>query len=472
MVRRKIDKKPSRQHERNYLLEELLLVIAAIAIIVIILMLTGCERRELYVYVDEFYDVYLDVDWSDYTSRRPDGMTIWFYPNDGDGSTKPQRHTTANTSHYEFYLAGGRWQTLLIDYSPDEFSHQKFFGMDTLQTARVEAAPAAEQPEAFETIFQQLDVKTDYIPFTKLYGDSCWTYELPSREEKTGFYTVSDQPESMALDTLKDMMVSHGQYGDYIPWQERDTYQSTITVQGFECRPQPVVQKLLIRVFVRGIQYMWQLQGTLAGLSNGRYLAEDRNTETPCLIMLDDWRLEVINDSLGFVQTTINTFGLRPSTVRGARNAVTGEMVRSNTRSEAVDGNSYYWLDCDADELRLNLRFTLRDHAKVLEYQYDIGNQIIEVDGQHLLRADLDTRFFGTSYGQKGDPGEPGKDGMPGKDGRDGKDGIDGKDGWVYPAPDPNNEEPDLPYVDPYNGAGFSADVAPWEEVPPIDVHF
>lgn len=453
--------------ERNYTLEHLLAALLVVAVVFALLMLSACERRELYVYGDEFHDVFLDVDWSDYISRDPDGMTVWFY--DAAGERQPQRHTTANTSHYEFYLPGGRYNGLLIDYSPDEFSHQRFLGMDTLTTARVEARAAAEQPEAFETIFQQLDVKTDYIPFTKLYGDECWSYELPTREEKTGFYTVSDTPEPMALDTLMNMQVSRGLYGDYIPWEERNTYQNTLTVQGFDCRPQPVTERLLIRVFVRGIQYMWQLQGSLAGLSNGRYLASNTNTETPCLVRLDDWQLVVINDSLGYVQTTINTFGLRPSTIHGVRDAGTGQLVWNRTRADATDTDTYRWLDCDPEELRLNLRFTLRDRARVLEYQYDIGNQIIEVEGQHLLRADLDTRFFGTSYAEKGEPGPPGPPGPPGRDGRD---GIDGKDGWAYPPSDPEKEEPDLPYADPYNGAGFSAEVTPWDEQPPIDVHF
>jgi len=463
-------KKKFSLHDRNYLLEDILLVVLVATVVFIILMLAGCDRRELFVYGDEFHDVSLDVDWSDYASRKPDGMTVWFYPA-GDAQ-KPQRHTTANTSHYDLYLAGGRYQAVLIDYSPDEFSRQKFVGMDTLSAARAVLTAAAEQPEPWETVFQQLDVKTDEIPYTRLYGDSCWYRELPSREEKTGYFTVSNEPEMMALDTLSDMNVSRGKYDDYIPWKERDTYQTTLTQQSFSSRPQTAVHRLLIRVFVRGIQYMWQLNGTLAGLANGLYLNSNTPTETPCLIRLDDWQLEVINDSLGYVQTTINTFGLRPSTIRGARNAATGELVRSHTRNEAADANTYYWLDCDAEEMRLNLRFTLRDHARVLEYQYDIGNQVLEVEGQHYLRADLDTRFFGTSYGQKGDPGEPGKDGMPGKDGRDGKDGIDGKDGWSYPPTNPEEEEPDLPYADPYNGAGFSAEVTPWEELPPIDVHF
>mgnify|MGYP007101871785 CR=1 FL=1 len=39
---------------------------------------------------------------------------------------------------------------------------------------------------------------------------------------------------------------------------------------------------------------------------------------------------------------------------------------------------------------------------------------------------------------------------------------------------DPDNPSPDiiLPYVDAYNGAGFGAEVTPWQEMPPVEINF
>ena len=447
-------------------------------------LLSGCERRELYVYGDEFRSVYLDVDWSNYYGHRPDGMTAWFYP--GDGEESPYRHTTADVNHYELYLSGGRYQGVLVDYSPEEYTHQQFLGMDRLSTARVEVTDLPEQPANIDTLIVHNDTLRQWLEgvdtqiYRRLYGDSCWQYQLPRRSDATGYYMVSNHPEYMTLDTLKDMEVDRGEFGDYIPWQRVNDYQSTIIEKGFQAKPVQVPQRMRIRVFVRGIQYLWQIKGSLAGLSNGFYLGRQECTDTPCVVELDDWKVEFINDSLGYVYTTFDTFGIRPSTVHrrvplqdegiyyGYGHASdTWDFAYTRAEDDAAQNDTVYWVDANPDELRLNLRFILRDRGTVMHYSFDVGDQVLEFDGRHLLRVDLNTRFFGTSYdhkgekGDKGDPGEPGPPGPPGP---------------PYPPipwpPHPDPHEPDFPYVDPYNGAGFDAEVEPWVDVPPVDVDF
>ena len=246
------------------------------------------------------------------------------------------------------------------------------------------ARPAPDQPERFDSVYAKLEWKTDSIDYRRLFGDSCWTYsdDLPVRA-RTGYHEVTDEPEYMVLDTLKDMLVDKGLYGDYIPWRERETYQSTLTVTGFYAKPRPIVQKLLIRVFVRGIQYLWQTEGTLAGLSKGHYLVDDYNTEDPALMYLDDWHLQVVNDSLGYIYTTVNTFGLRPSTIDGYYSVHNGEYKAPETRAEErADVDSIWWVDALPKDLRLNLRFTLRDHSRVMEYQYEVGDQVVKFDNE------------------------------------------------------------------------------------------
>ena len=451
--------------------------------------LTSCERRELYVYGDEFRSVYLDVDWSNYTGHRPDGMTAWFFP--GDGEESPQRHTTAEVSHYGLYLSGGRWQGVLVDYSPEEYTRQTFLGMDRLSTARVEATDLSEQPVNIDTLIVHNDSLKELLDgvdtqiYRRLYGDSCWQYQLPQRNPATGYYVVSNQPEYMVLDTLKDMDVDRGEFGDYIPWKRVNDYQSTIIEKGFFAKPEPVPQRMRIRVFVRGIQYLWQMKASLAGLSNGYYLGRQECTDTPCVVELDDWKMEFINDSLGYVYTTFDTFGIRPSTVNrrvplfgdGAyygygHASDTWDFAYTRAVEETERQDTVYWVDAEPEELRLNLRFILRDRGTVMHYSFDVGDQVLEYEGRHLLRVDLDTRFFGTSYGQKGEKGDKGDPGEPGPPGPPGPAGKDGRDRWPPipwpPKPDPH--EPDFPYVDPYNGTGFDAEVEPWIDVPPIDV--
>ena len=109
--------------ERNSRLEHRLLQLLALTFLLLLLTLAAsCERRELYVYGDEFHDAFLEVDWSEYDGHRPDGMTAWFYPGPaGQNFNKPYRHTTADVDHYDLYLSGGLYQGMVVDYSPEEF---------------------------------------------------------------------------------------------------------------------------------------------------------------------------------------------------------------------------------------------------------------------------------------------------------------------------------------------------------------
>ena len=425
--------------------------------LLIAFLLSGCERRELYVYGDEFHDIYLDVDWRGYDQYDPDGMTAWFYAD--PGRIYPSRHTTAEVKHYDFYLSRGIWQGIVIDYSPEEFSRQRFFDTERFDKIRVEAV------EADNAI---VDIDSLYISvYDELYGDSCWHYELPSRNPVTGLYTVSAQPEQMALDTLRDMDVWGGEYGDYIPWKKTEQYRSSLTVQGFEAAPEPVVWRLRVRILVKGIQNMWDLKGSLAGLSNGHYLGLHEKTDTACLVALDEWDVDVVNDSIGYVTTTINTFGIRPSTIDGY------EPVLDRYRNDSIVGHPM-WLDCDSLDLRINLRFILRDRKTVCEYSYDVGDQVVEWADIMFKRIDLDATFFDIPWptGKDGRDGRDGKDGKDGEPGPRGPRGPQGPQGPPGPPGPPPPGPPDLPWVDPYNSAGFYAEVEPWKVEPTVDVHF
>lgn len=434
----------------------------------IMLLFSSCERRELYVFGNEFHNVFLDVDWSDYntittTEKKPDGMTVWFYP-EGDKIVRPR--TTDKVNHYDdIYLAHGRYQGLVVDYSPEEFSKQQFFDMDHVETARVQAVRSEWQPELFDSVYAKLDVKTDSISYSRLYGDSCWSKELPSREP-TGYYTVADSPEHMAVDTLKDMDVTAGKYGDYIPWKEREDYQSTFTEQGFYAKPEPVVLQLRVRLYIRGFQNInfnmaEAISATIAGMSDRHSLASNENAEHPCLMTLDNLGHRKVRnrsgyevDSLGYVWFTINTFGLRPSAVDGWRSA-----YKDEDRQTAMDAyghehginDSIWWVKSRNEELRLNLRFTLRDRKTVVEYSYDVGNHVVWFENRYMLLIDLLEKFFGVDDSDHQYP--PGPLSPPGSP------GDDGSDNPII-----------LPDVEPYNGAFFDGDVEPWKDTDPIDV--
>lgn len=380
------------------------------------LLLAGC-RRDLWVYGDEFTSVSLDVDWREYQSSDPDGMTCWFFPE--DERILPSRITTANVRHTNLYLGHGRYTGVVIDYSPQEYSRQEFVGMDRASTACVQVTPASYQPSASSPV--------------ELYGTQCFHKPLPQHLGQTGLYEVMNQPEMMALDTILNMVILSGEYGDYIPYEERDTYQSTLTMQQFYSIPTSPIWNMRIRIYVKGIDYLWQTEGSLAGLATGRYLALNRNTDVPCLLRLDQWSVQRTGDNEGYISCNVNNFGLcgsqhpyRCYDDQGRDITPAADGSRAVTRAQA--GNQVNWEDTrtvNPDDLQLNLMFLLRDHSTTRYYHFNVGEYVVSYDNQLVLQLELDSST----------PGYP-----------------------------------DLPYVDAYEGAGFDATVTPWEDGGTADV--
>ena len=371
-----------------------IVMLVLIVALMVLMVLTGCERRELYVYGSEFHSLSLKVDWGQYSAQDPDGMTAWFWPS--EQQREPYRFTTSSVKHYDLYLAGGTYDGIVIDYSPEEYSRQVFAGMDQAATARIEAAPDAHQPETLE----------------ELYGKAAYGRELPE-VLANGLYALACQPEPMGLDTLPRCNVTNGEYGDYIPYEQRDSYQESLVVKELRATPLTVVETMTVKVAVRGINNLWQVTGSIAGLANGQYLLTRRNTDVPCLIAVDEWTVTTTDhEGNGYISADISTFGLRPSSIEGY------DGTRAHSDHDA-DGDGY--VDSQPRELRLNLHFTLRDRKTILNYHIDVGHHVVEAGSEKLLLVNLDAEF------QSDDP--------------------------IV-----------LPYVEPYDGTGFGADVDPWQD--------
>ena len=395
-------------------IKKLLRNVAPVATVALLsLALTNCERRDLWVYADQFKQVLLNVDWRNYMrdsqlypyTPDPQGMTVWFYPTDG---RKSYQTTTSEVRHFETYLSAGDYKAVVIDYSPQEYGHQEFVGMDWANTAKVQATRHSYQP-------------ADEV---QLFGPNSYqgTPAL-TKTEPSGLYTVSFDPEQMASDTV-NMTISTGKYDDYIPYDEYEEYQRTLVRQEFDAEPLILPWRMRIRVYVRGIYYMYKVEGSVAGLADGYMLAEAHTSDDPCIQYLDQWESYVDGDNVGYIALTFNTWGLR----------------NSMWPSPDYVASDYYpmWPDPGSQpqdtkttgkpsDIRLNLKFTLRDRKTVMYYLYDIGDLVQIHHREYALRVDL-------------------------------WDGFEG--------------EPNLPYVDAYNGLGFDGWVVPWEEGADAGVQF
>lgn len=415
-------------------------------ILLIAVAFTSCERRDLYVFGDEFHSVTLDVDWRDYDDHDPGGMTVWFYPLD-EASTRTDaerytnvqhtayRTTTANVRHQELYIPNGRYQTVVVSYSPEEYSRQTFYDMGSVHEARVVATPANYQAKDVRIPGAFVSDSANTAAKLILFGDSAWNSRITQRPEKRdgGYYTIASQPEAMAADTLDNRYIFSGSdFDDYIPYKERDTYQRTITVQQLQSVPHTLVWTLRIRVFVKdGFDYLWRTQASLTGLSDGHFLARHVNTDQACLINLDEWKHERTGDNQGWLSCSLTCFGVRPSAVSEDRvlhpSGVEGKSLYDGTE---CDLGAYFTGICDSEDLRLNLVFVLRDQETVLSRSFNVGNAATSFDDQLVLRVDVGEQFY----------------------------------------EDEGIEDIVLPYVEAHEGAGFDADVTPWEDVEPADV--
>lgn len=366
-------------------------------LLLVVLLLTGC-RRDLWVYQDNFKQVELDVDWRNYFRDQqlysdeydPDGMTVWFFPTDGRES---YRYTTANVRHFETYLSKGTYEGLVVDYSPEEYGRQEFLGMDFAETARVQALPNSYQP--------------DSIP--QLYGPQCYAHALPMQQN--GYCELAFEPENIACDTAH-MEVYTGEYDRYIPYEERDSYQSSLVRQLYLMEPLIIPWNMRVRIYIKGIYYLYNTEASLAGMADGYYFMQGKTSNSPCLLKLDDWEVHITGDNVGYIAKTFKTWG--PLDFSNLYD------IRSKHGPDELSTRP-------ADQVRLNFKFLLRDRQTVCYYSFDVGNLVRCYYNEYALRIDL----------------------------------MDGFDG-----------QPDLPYVDAYNGMGFDGIVVPWENTDSVDVVF
>lgn len=382
--------------------------------------LTGCLRRPLWVYTDEYRQVELITDWSA-CGKDPGGMTAWFSKDDYSGQNR--RITTAEVYHTWLNLPNGIYTGVVFDYSPDEYGNQSFFGMHRPDSCFVRCNPLRRQPQSGE----------------HLYGDAAVPTSMDIKKmDDTGLRLVLADPDPMCADTLKKVDIVTGVDGDLIPWEMMDDYGGTLQTQTFYAYPHPITWQL--RVFIhdiKGMNFFSSIKGTIAGLADGNQLSWLRHTQEPCLHPLESWDISGRNTSknLGTAGCTIETFGF------------TGiDIPKALSDKENIDEKGY---ECETTAagklLQLNLQFVLRDEATVINYHY-----VTDFTGTDTPYH-KDTRLYERLLRPE----------------------------WISVYPDQRviridipTGDIELPYVDAKDSAGFDAEVDPWDDETPIHIEF
>ena len=392
------------------------------------LLLSGCLRRPLWIYTDEFRQVELITNWDD-CGYLPSGMTAWFAKNDYSGQNR--RVTDSNVEHTWLNLSNGYWSGVVFDYSPDEYAGQYFIGMSYPDSCYVRCRPSSRQPMADEDLYGGYSVPESM------------SMQIPTSPD-TYMYIVSAEPDPMCADTLHNMHIITGVEGDLIPWKDRETYGETLEIQTFYDYPKPITWKLRVFLNVRGINYMSVIRSTFAGLSDGNRLSLLRHTPEVCLHSLETWEVTGRNSSTntGTLGCTIDTFGF-PGIELSDEEVKT---ILSGENSSAISENAYaYEIDREGKTLQLNLQFLLRDELTVINYHFSTTHTGPDTP------YDKDTKLYNMSLRPE----------------------------YIRVFPDQRVIRIDiplgcieLPYVDAKDSAGFDATVSPWEDGGTADVGF
>lgn len=393
----------------------------------LILSATSC-RRDLWVYQDNFKQVELDIDWRSYfrewplnpnvqPATDPSGMTVWFFPKDGRTSFQ---YTVSEVRHYETYLSKGDYDGLVIDYSPAEYGRQEFVGMDFANTAKVQALPNSYQP--------------DSIP--ELFGAAAYAVPLP-KLNANGLYQVAWEPEDIASDTVH-MTVNTGEYDRFIPYKDRDEYQATLVKQVYNMKPVIIPWDMRIRIYIKGIYYLYQAQASVAGLADGYYLVNCKSSDTPCLLNIPDWEIHTegnkgvsdLDGGVGYIAKTFSTWGPMNFENRNWNFEEAQRPLEGRKFEAGIPLNEYSYEQLyqrDPNEIRINLKLLLRDRKTIKYYHFNVGDLIHVFRNEYALRIDL-------------------------------ADGFEG--------------QPELPWVEAYRGLGFDGIVVPWEPTEEVQVGF
>lgn len=320
------------------------IILPSVLLVLLLTVLIGCERPPLWVSSDEYKQVELDVDWS-HADAEPGGMTALFFP---DGGGQCQRHTTADVRHTLLGLPRGAYQGVVFSYSPEEYGRMEFTDLDNAHTASIRQLPLPEQPESDDDLYGNIAVEGFSIP----------------TNPQTGMHQVSCLPEPIDVDTLNNMMIITGSDGNYVRYEDREAYSKSLKLQTYACAPEPALWHLQIIVYITGVNYLYNVKATVAGLADGYRLVDAEPTDKACLIATEQWEFRQLDDSTGYIATSIPTFGYPVQ-----RNATTR------------DGNN--------PPLRLNLQIMLRDEATVFNYHYDLGPLAITLDERQLINATI-----------------------------------------------------------------------------------
>ena len=366
--------------------------------LIVLLALTSCKREPLELYYTGKAQVDIDVDWTTRFTDNPKditGMTVIIAKLESDSIIYTD--ITNDIFHYEdLELEPGNYKMLIFNEYFNGFGSMAFGDRKSFDKL---FAAAQQQPRTTDF----WDVNVSYMKEPEAIGCAVDTFTV--------------------LPEMADGEPRFVYYKDYIPTEFEGVQLKEII--------DPMTTEMFIRVRVLGIKYMQSVIGSISGMANGFLLTQAWRRSEPGVHLLENWKISDVTyengdtlKSVGYVSTTIRTFGL--------------------PHGRELDSQR------DSTSNLLSLCFTLIDGTQHV-FRYPVGKMI----------------KYRTTEAQSRRAGEKNNDDMS----YFAKTDVTLELDLIVDAPFYEDEEvPNLPYAQPKGTGAFDAEVEEWGDDEVVDV--
>ncbi len=359
-----------------------------------VMMVASCEREPLELYYKGKAQITINIDWESRFGQKPGGMTVMVARLESDSIIYTDITDSKIDVYDELWLEPGTYKILIFNEYFNGFGSMAFGYQKN---------------------------------FDKIYAVAQNQYRTVEFWDNNVSYMREPESIGCAVDTftvLPEMIDGKPRfvyYKDKVPNEfEGVTLNETI---------EPMETEMFVRVRVLGIKYMTKVIGNISGMSDGFLLTQAWRRAESGYHLLDNWKISDITyengdtlRSVGYVSTTIRTFGL--------------------PRGRELDSQR------DSTSNVLSLCFTLID-GKQHVFRYPVGKMIkyrkMDVDTRRANDTELGGIFAKTDVSLELD--------------------------LIVDAPFYEEEEvPNLPYAQPTGTGSFDAEVEPWGDEENVDV--
>jgi len=277
------------------------------------LVLAACNHDDLCYNHPHTARVRVDVDWHYFEKyETPTGMTVTLFPDNG---AEPFKTITGTIDHAVMNLPVGTYHALVFNQSESEFGSFTFRDMNSAESAVV----AVERSTRW---------------YTRAKG------ELVAAESE--WLGVGNFSHAEVTQAMLDAQAKHN---------AADASRTGEPVIA-EVVPRNILQTVIVRVHMSGINNLRSARAALTGLSEGYMLTKGRKLDSKVTYLLESF--SVVNDDnaygSGYIEARISCFGLPGN---------------HSARPEDND---------------LDLELLLIDNQTVVTYDIPVGDRFVEVE--------------------------------------------------------------------------------------------